>query len=56
MTKYKALKNHTFKCGTYDDKREYLVEKGKEYDIHVRCKQLELDGVLQLIEKTIDTK
>ena len=50
MPKYKALKNYKFKAGTYNDKREYVVEEGKMYDILVKVPQLEKDGILQLIE------
>ncbi len=48
--KYKALKNWTFKAGGQGTKKVYVVDKGKEYDIPVRCEQLEIDGVLELIK------
>lgn len=48
--KYKALKDWNFKAGGQGTKKIYDVQKGKTYDIPVECKQLEKDGILQLVK------
>lgn len=53
MYTYKVLKDYKFKAGAYNDKRDYSVEKGKDFVINIRIEQLEKDGILELIKPEV---